>query len=294
MIDLAPYVEPLAPSAQRIIDAFELCPAYVVGRRGDVLEWNEATEAVYRCHLIPPLYRNIYLFVFSQPDARKLIVNWEDQARRRVKELREALAKDPQDVILMNLRRRLEASPDFRALWRAKATVLPDSTIFLHPRVGRLEFELQTLQLEGRPGFSVRLYLPLGGAGTDARMQRLLRMHRRDVRSRKGREIRAAVRKAKDQIDTDYSRDLPLEDLAALAGMNKYLFLRAFASETGYPPHAYQLLVRIFHARRLLALGQGAAEVALTVGFTDQSHLIRHFRRLEGMTPAQFVRRYPG
>jgi len=295
MIDLAPYVEPVAPSFQPIVDAFERFPAYVVGRRGDVLQWNEATEAVYRCHLIPPLYRNIYLFVFAQPDVRKLIVNWEDQARRRVRELKEALANEPQDVVLMSLRRRLDAaSPDFRALWRAKPAFIPGSTILLHPRVGRLEFELQHLHLENSPGYSVRLYVPVGGSGTPARIERLLRMHRRDVRSRKGRELRVAVRKAKDEIDRDYSREIPLEQLAALAGMNKYVFLRVFASETGYPPHSYQLLVRIFHARRLLSRGQGAAEVALAVGFADQSHLIRHFRRLEGMTPAQFVRCYPG
>jgi AraC-like DNA-binding protein len=37
--------------------------------------------------------------------------------------------------------------------------------------------------------------------------------------------------------------------------------------------------------------GKSAAEVALAVGFNDQSHLIRHFRRLEGNTPAEFLRR---
>lgn len=143
-------------------------------------------------------------------------------------------------------RRFLRRLPDASAE-RSKATFIPGSTIFLHPRVGRLEFEVQYLHLESGPGLNVHLYLPLGGAAARERMERLLRMHRRDVRNRKGRERRAAVRKAKDQIDRDYSREIPLEELAALA-----------------------------------------------VGFADQSHLIRHFRRLEGMTPAEFVRRYPG
>jgi AraC-like DNA-binding protein len=51
----------------------------------------------------------------------------------------------------------------------------------------------------------------------------------------------------------------------------------------------YQALVRVFHARQLLGAGHGAAQVALAVRFTDQSHLIRQFRRVEGMIPAAFV-----
>jgi AraC-like DNA-binding protein len=47
--------------------------------------------------------------------------------------------------------------------------------------------------------------------------------------------------------------------------------------------------VRVFHARQLLSAGHRAARVALAVGFTDQSHLIRQFRRVEGMTPAAFM-----
>src|SRR5262249_3822810 len=85
-------------------------------------------------------------------------------------------------------------------------------------------------------------------------------------------------------------RDIPLDELAALAAMDKFRLLRAFSAEVGFPPHAYQLLVRIYHARRLLSAGESAAKVAVQVGFSDQSHLIRQFRRVEGMTPAAYLR----
>ena len=94
-IALAPYAEPIPSAVKQMIDDLRLLPALVVGRRGDVLEWNEAAEAVYRCHLIPPLQRNTYLFAFTRPEVRKMIVNWEDQARRRVRELKEALNNHP-------------------------------------------------------------------------------------------------------------------------------------------------------------------------------------------------------
>jgi AraC-like DNA-binding protein len=291
-IELAPFVEPTSPSVKQMVDAFAAFPAYVTGRRGDVLAWNELTEAVYRCHVIPPLRRNSYLFVFTQPEVRKLIVNWGDQARRQVRDLKVALEQAPQDPVLSDLRRYLEAvSPDFRALWRAKPKTESGLKIFAHPRVGRLVFDLQYLLIESEPGLCMRVYVPHRRDGTRTRMTKLMRLHRADEGSEQRRSLQNAMRRTKEHLDACYTRDVPLDEIAALAGMGKYRLLRAFANEVGYPPHAYQLLVRIGRARRLLSEGVVAADVAQAVGFADQSHLIRHFRRLEGVTPAEYVRR---
>jgi len=73
--ELSPIVEPIRPSARDFIEAGGPYPAYLYGRRGDILAWNGGTEAVYRCHLFPPLRRNTYLFIFAQPELRKLIDN---------------------------------------------------------------------------------------------------------------------------------------------------------------------------------------------------------------------------
>jgi AraC-like DNA-binding protein/transcriptional regulator with XRE-family HTH domain len=291
-IELAPFVEPTSPSVKQMVDAFAAFPAYVTGRRGDVLAWNELTEAVYRCHVIPPLKRNSYLFVFAQPEVRKLIVNWEDQARRQVRDLKLALEQAPQDPVLSDLRRHLEAvSPDFGALWRAKPKTESGLKIFSHPRVGRLVFDLQYLLIENEPGLCMRVYVPHRRDGTRTRMARLIRLHRSDEGSAQRRALQTAMRRAKEHLDACYARDVPLDEMAALVDMGRYRLLRAFANEVGYPPHAYQLLIRVGHARRLLSAGVEAADVAQAVGFADQSHLIRHFRRLEGMTPAEYVRR---
>jgi len=289
--ELPAMIEPLRPSVRVLIEAAGPYPAYVHGRRGDILAWNDGTEAVYRCHLVPPPRRNTYLYVFAQPEARKLILNWKDQAIRHLLELKATVAASPQDAALAQLRRLLEAeSPDFRALWRAKLTVPSAVKVFLHPRVGRLVFDVESLAVEGGPGMRARFYLPRSRDGTRGRVAELLDLHRRNARNGRRRAVRETVRKVKDHIDRCYAREIPLDELAALADLDKFRLLRAFASEVGFPPHAYQLLVRIFHARRLLSAGEGAAEVALTVGFTDQSHLIRQFRRVEGMTPAAYLR----
>ena len=290
--ELPPMIEPLRPSVRALIEASGPWPAYVYGRRGDILAWNDGTEAVYRCHLVPPPRRNTYLFIFAQPEVRKLILNWEDQATRHLLELKATVAASPEDPALAHLRRLLEAeSPDFRSLWRARLAAPPAVKVFLHPRVGRLVFDVESLRIDDEPGMRARFYLPRSRDGTRGRVDRLLDLHRRDARNGRRRALRESVRKVKDHIDRCHAREIPLDELAALAGMDKFRLLRAFSGEVGFPPHAYQILVRIFHARRLLAAGHGAAEVALAVGFTDQSHLIRQFRRVEGTTPAAYLRR---
>ncbi|WP_231558368.1 helix-turn-helix domain-containing protein [Modestobacter caceresii] len=64
----------------------------------------------------------------------------------------------------------------------------------------------------------------------------------------------------------------------------------AFPRRHGLPPHRYLTGRRVDLARRLLLEVLSAAEVASTVGFTDQSHLTRHFRRMIATTPAAYAR----
>ena len=59
----------------------------------------------------------------------------------------------------------------------------------------------------------------------------------------------------------------------------------------GIAPHAYLVQLRLARARQLLASGQPPARVAMTLGFADQSHMGRWFRRAYGLTPAHYRRR---
>jgi transcriptional regulator GlxA family with amidase domain len=61
-----------------------------------------------------------------------------------------------------------------------------------------------------------------------------------------------------------------------------------FKREVGVPPHAYQVQMRVRRARRLMLTGMAPADVAISVGFYDQAHLNRHFKRIVGMTPGDY------
>ncbi len=104
-----------------------------------------------------------------------------------------------------------------------------------------------------------------------------------------GRE-RHAVQQARRYIDERFAEGVRLSELAAHVALSPYHLLRAFHAEVGLPPHAYLATVRVRHAERLIAAGRPLAEVAAETGFSSQSHLTHHFKRLIGVTPGQYGR----
>ncbi|WP_017596635.1 AraC family transcriptional regulator [Nocardiopsis potens] len=82
----------------------------------------------------------------------------------------------------------------------------------------------------------------------------------------------------------------PLEELAAAVDASPFSLVRAFQRSLGLPPHAYLNDLRVRRARRLLADGVPPAEAAALLGFADQAHLTRHFKRRTGVTPGAFRR----
>jgi AraC-like DNA-binding protein len=79
--------------------------------------------------------------------------------------------------------------------------------------------------------------------------------------------------------------------LAALATeleLSRYQLLRRFAAEVGMPPYGWLAQHRVARARGLLDRGLPLGEVAAAVGFADQAHLTRWFRRVLGVTPGAY------
>jgi AraC family transcriptional regulator len=99
-----------------------------------------------------------------------------------------------------------------------------------------------------------------------------------------------AVALATAFIHENYPRDIGLADLAQAAHLSPFHLSRLFKKATGRTPHQYLVEVRVNSARSLLTAGAGSrslADIAAAVGFADQSHLTRHFKRVLGVTPKQ-------
>lgn len=95
---------------------------------------------------------------------------------------------------------------------------------------------------------------------------------------------------ARDYLETCYAINVSLDDLAHLAGTNRFSLIRLFRRAYSVTPHAFQIRLRIEHACRLLRAGVPVHSIAPIVGFSDQSHLTRHFARIVGVTPARYAR----
>ncbi len=81
---------------------------------------------------------------------------------------------------------------------------------------------------------------------------------------------------------------LPVASLAREVGLSPSQFNRVFKGACGLTPHQYVLRARVKGAQRLLLEGRGLAAIASDLGFADQSHLTRHFKRLVGVSPSAF------
>lgn len=103
-----------------------------------------------------------------------------------------------------------------------------------------------------------------------------------------------AVARARELLHARMADPPKLDDLAAEVGARPFPLLRAFRAAHGLPPHAYLNQERVRAARRLLDSGTPVAEAACAVGFVDQAHLTRHFRRVLGITPGAYRREGTG
>jgi transcriptional regulator of acetoin/glycerol metabolism/AraC-like DNA-binding protein len=98
-----------------------------------------------------------------------------------------------------------------------------------------------------------------------------------------------AMRRVQEYVDTHLSESMDLAELAAVAGLSVYHFARAFKQSAGVTPHHHLVRRRVERAQEMLARSElPLSEIALATGFSDQSHLARHFRLLVGITPGQF------
>lgn len=85
-----------------------------------------------------------------------------------------------------------------------------------------------------------------------------------------------------------------LDELAEVAGLSKYHFLRQFSQVVGMTPGAYLRTLRLCHAaRKLRTTDMPILEVALSVGFADHPSFSRAFARYMGMTPSEYQKLGP-
>jgi transcriptional regulator with XRE-family HTH domain len=143
------------PAFQQLIDAMTDVPAYVVGRRLDIIAWNRLACALLGDYAaLPPEQRNLAWHVFLDPASAELYDAWESKAAEVVGHLRMEAGHYPDDPRLASLVGELSLkSQDFRRLWAAHDVKEKGHGVkeLHHPVVGRLTLAYETLRPSDEP-----------------------------------------------------------------------------------------------------------------------------------------------
>lgn len=137
-------------------------PAYIGGRRSDVLAWNSMAAALFGdWGALEPRDRNWARFIFLRPEYQTLFVNWESKAADVVAFLRMDAGGFPNDPELASLIGELSVrSEPFRQLW-ARHDVKEKSfgtKVLRHPLVGEMTLSYETLKMPSEPDLFLSTY----------------------------------------------------------------------------------------------------------------------------------------
>ena len=100
----------------------------------------------------------------------------------------------------------------------------------------------------------------------------------------------SAAHQLRDLLEQHIVAGLSLQQAARVLHFHPAYLVRAFSSAFGMSPHQYLISRRVDLARRLILAGHPLWSVATGSGFYDQSHLVRHFKRILGVGPKAFSR----
>lgn len=178
-----PEMRPAGPERieeplQRMLASLTSQPAYVLGRRWDVLAWNRAATVLFGDYAeLDGDRRNIMHLVFADERHRRLLVDWDDLASVSLAMFRADSARyagDPDfERLIATLKR---ASPAFRAWWPRHDVLrlLASQKRIEHPIGGRMVFEYTTFSVTDQPDLKLVVYTPLADDQTAQKLDALL------------------------------------------------------------------------------------------------------------------------
>jgi transcriptional regulator with XRE-family HTH domain len=168
------------PGILRLLESIDRTPAFVLGRRMDVLACNRLVCALLEdFDALPPQERNLARHMFLHEGVRALYATWESNARDTVEMLRMYAGRHPDDPKLSTLVGELSLkSEEFRQWWAAHD--VRERTYgtkrLCHPIVGELTIAYETFQLPADPDQTFCIYTVEPDSPSEVALQRLVAM----------------------------------------------------------------------------------------------------------------------
>jgi transcriptional regulator with XRE-family HTH domain len=153
--------ETVPPAIRRTVDQLNL-PAYVTGRRWDILAWNAAADEIFAFSRLADADRNSLLTVLTNPATRGLFgASWAEEARRMVAQFRATHDLWAGDPAFRDLLARLRAGcPEFADWWEAHdvSGIAAGRKFLSHPKKGRLKLEYASFQANDDSALKLVIY----------------------------------------------------------------------------------------------------------------------------------------
>ena len=160
-----PFTREVVPdTVRRLVESLNQ-PAYITGRRWDVLAWNDAAEQVFAFGRLAEADRNTLISVLTNPHTRRLFGDgWAAEARRMVAQFRathDLWAGDPAFIDLLDRLRK--GCPEFEGWWETHdiGGVVAGQKQLSHPGKGALRYEYATFQANDDPALKLVIYAPV-------------------------------------------------------------------------------------------------------------------------------------
>jgi PAS domain-containing protein len=156
--------ESVPATIRRLVESLNQ-PAYICGRRWDILAWNAAADEVFAFNRLPESERNSLISVLTNPAMRRLFgASWPDEAKRIVAQFRathDLWAGDP--AFLDLLERLRQGCPEFSGWWDTHdiRNAAGGEKVLKHPKKGTLRFEYASFQANDDPALKLVIYTPV-------------------------------------------------------------------------------------------------------------------------------------
>lgn len=163
---------------KKIMDELRFCPTIITDRRYYIVGWNEAAAHVFlNFDQIPFEQRNLISLLFTRKELQRLAVNWEHFVRGFLAIFRayygQYMEDDWYDSFLEEMK---QIHPDFEQLWQqSEVRTAPEVLIeFRHAKVGKMLFNLTSLQVQGSSDLRCSIYTPAPDSLTENKLQKLM------------------------------------------------------------------------------------------------------------------------
>ena len=178
VLDNSSRPETVSPLLRRLLDQTDSVPAFVLGRRWDVLAWNRAARAFFfDFEQVPAKERNTLWLFFTNPVLRSLIVDWRSRAQDTLARFRADYGRHAGDAHFVQLVERLKSvSPEF-AEWWPRHDILPRSEgryAYDHPLAGRMVVEHTTFSVVDNPELGLVVFLAAAAFNSIAKMEKIV------------------------------------------------------------------------------------------------------------------------